>query len=74
MEPWVLLNVHCVFCSAAKFSNLKDCGVGWEESKTNVWEKGKCLHVVLWGYSFKGKIFILSLVHYIIFHLKEDIV
>lgn len=38
MEPWVLLDFQCVFCSAAKSSNLKDCGVGQQESKINVWD------------------------------------
>lgn len=47
MEPRVLLNIQCVFCSAAKFSNLKDCGVGQRESKMNVWDMANRLHVVL---------------------------
>ena len=38
MEPWVLLDFQCVFCSVAKLSNLKECGVGQQESKINVWQ------------------------------------
>lgn len=41
-----LLDFQCVFCRAAK-SNRKDCGVGQQESKINVWQTGLCLHVVL---------------------------
>lgn len=37
MELWVLLDFQCVFCSTAKSSSLKDCGIGQQESKTNVW-------------------------------------
>ena len=46
MEPWVLLDFHCVFCSVAKLSNLKECGVGQQESKINVWQMRHYLHVV----------------------------
>ena len=47
MEPWVLLAFQCVFCSAAKASNLKGHGVGQQESEINVWDMRHCLNVVL---------------------------
>ena len=47
MEPWVLLDFQCVFCSVAKLPNLKECSVGQHESKINLWQMRHYLHVLL---------------------------
>lgn len=39
--------LQCVFCSEAKPSNPKDCGIGQQKSKINVQDMRHGLNVVL---------------------------